>query len=696
MLKILSSGIKDILNLDVFIQKELEQYNKEDEVQAVAGWGHKATARKARALSARLNVPYIALEDGFIRSYDLGVNNAPMFSMSVDSIGCYYDARQKSSIEHYLEHQDWFDASYARKSLDLIKQICKLEISKYNRGIRATDKIFKAGKDSGRKKLLIIDQTLNDASLTLGLAMDDLAKNMAYIINKDFCDHDIYIKVHPDVLEGKKQGVIDIQELKQKVTGLEVIDTNYNAISLLKLFDTVFAVTSQMGFEALLLNKKVYCFGTPFYAGYGLTHDLTDNVAIQRRSHIKNVSIELLFAASYLKLCRYINPITKKQCSIDEVINLIALQKEKGQMYTKNFVLLHPTAWKRELVEHYLKDSTKIYYTDKADDALSLCTEHNATLVQWASRADESIKLRAQKQGIATLFIEDGFVRSKGLGSTYEKPMSLVLDTHGIYYDPMSGSQLDTILNNINQRDDYEDLIKRAELLIDYLNKNNITKYNVGTSFDIDAFLSDIKKRAGGREIILLPGQVETDASVKKAGGDIQDNLTLLQRVREHNKDAFIIYKPHPDVMALTRKGSRSGDKIDTLCDMIVSDFNIAFLYNIADKVCVLSSQSGFEALLRGCSVEVYGRPFYSGWGLTHDMCDNKARYARLNIKELVAGVLILYPTYFDWHTKLYANVEDICTVLSQDNAPRLKDSALVKVLRLIIRLKQKLGLKRL
>ena len=132
------------------------------------------------------------------------------------------------------------------------------------------------------------------------------------------------------------------------------------------------------------------------------------------------------------------------------------------------------------------------------------------------------------------------------------------------------------------------------------------------------------------------------------------------------------------------------------MCDMIVSDFNIAFLYNIADKVCVLSSQSGFEALLRGCSVEVYGRPFYSGWGLTHDMCDNKARYAILNIKELVAGVLILYPTYFDWHTKLYANVEDICTVLSQDNAPRLKDSALVKVLRLIIRLKQKLGLKRL
>ncbi|HJZ17667.1 MAG TPA: hypothetical protein VJ251_19865, partial [Stellaceae bacterium] len=61
---------------------------------------------------------------------------------------------------------------------------------------------------------------------------------------------------------------------------------------------------------------------------------------------------------------------------------------------------------------------------------------------------------------------------------------------------------------------------------------------------------------------------------------------------------------------------------------------------------------AGFEALLRGRRVVVYGRPFYAGWGLTSDLTGID-RGRRLTLEELVAGALILYPRYLDPVTRL-------------------------------------------
>ena len=64
------------------------------------------------------------------------------------------------------------------------------------------------------------------------------------------------------------------------------------------------------------------------------------------------------------------------------------------------------------------------------------------------------------------------------------------------------------------------------------------------------------------------------------------------------------------------------------------------------DEVHVLTSLAGFEALLRGKKVTCYGQPFYAGWGLTDDRMPPARRTRRLTLDELVAGTLILYPTY--------------------------------------------------
>ena len=84
----------------------------------------------------------------------------------------------------------------------------------------------------------------------------------------------------------------------------------------------------------------------------------------------------------------------------------------------------------------------------------------------------------------------------------------------------------------------------------------------------------------------------------------------------------------------------------------MIRDISTAVLLAEIDELHTLTSLAGFEALLRGRRVVVYGRPFYAGWGLTVDLAGID-RGRRLTIEELVAGALILYPRYLDPVTRL-------------------------------------------
>lgn len=81
-------------------------------------------------------------------------------------------------------------------------------------------------------------------------------------------------------------------------------------------------------------------------------------------------------------------------------------------------------------------------------------------------------------------------------------------------------------------------------------------------------------------------------------------------------------------------------------------------LLDAVDEVHVITSLAGFEALLRGRKVTCYGNPFYAGWGLTQDMAPLVRRTRRLSLDELVAGALILYPTYVSRTTGRFTTPE--------------------------------------
>jgi capsular polysaccharide export protein len=191
--------------------------------------------------------------------------------------------------------------------------------------------------------------------------------------------------------------------------------------------------------------------------------------------------------------------------------------------------------------------------------------------------------------------------------------------------------------------------------------------------------------------VILVPGQVESDASIRCGAAGIRTNLGLLTEVRRRNPDAYIIYKPHPDVVAgLRAKGAGEGSARE-FCNEVLGDVPMAELLAQIDEVHTLTSLTGFEALMRGKKVVTHGMPFYSGWGLTEDLGIinevSARRDRRLSLEELIAGTLILFPTYVSRETGRFITPEQALDELLawREKSPQCLP-AWRKVLRCILR----------
>lgn len=262
-----------------------------------------------------------------------------------------------------------------------------------------------------------------------------------------------------------------------------------------------------------------------------------------------------------------------------------------------------------------------------------------------------------ERRPAALITLEDGFIRSVGLGADLAQPLSWVQDDLGIYYDAGSPSRLERILSGT---DFLPGLLARAQALRLAILEAGITKYNLhGQAW----------RRPTDSHVILVPGQVESDASIRYGATDIRGNMALLRAVRQAHPDSHIVYKPHPDVAAGLRKAGQGERDAGKWCDEIVVHAALPQLLAGVDAVHVLTSLTGFEALLREVPVTTYGQPFYAGWGLTRDLMLTDAvrqrRARRLDLDSLVAGALILYPTYVSRTTGRYATPEQILQELA-------------------------------
>ena len=337
---------------------------------------------------------------------------------------------------------------------------------------------------------------------------------------------------------------------------------------------------------------------------------------------------------------------------------------------TPGFVVTGIRRWKQPHLKAFLgapNRGNRLTFVWDFEPALKLAKEQKLPLVSWAAKTTDDMVDQVKQAGVNLLFVEDGFIRSVGLGSDYEMPYSLVFDDCGIYYDPHRPSKIEHILNEMGRHPDrYRRAVERAQGLIQTVVRHGITKYNVGS---VNVTLPDVPH---DRRVLLVTGQVDGDASVRRGGGDIQSNSALLTTVRKNNPDAYILYLEHPDVASGNRPGKIAPELLRTLANQTLHGIRVLDLLPICDELHVLTSLSGFEALLRSVPVFTYGRPFYAGWGLTKDALTFPTRTAKLTLEQLAAATLILYPRYYDWDTGLFCRCEDVCERMIEKRSPTI------------------------
>ena len=283
------------------------------------------------------NIPTCYGEDGFLhsigRSVDFSLESRYRTgcSLTLDFHSAHFDCNHVSWLEKLLNSSYTFTEEEIVRARNCIKFILDNYISKYNNQPIYTPKYCK----TDRKKVLVIDQAVNDFSIQLGGCTEQTFNQMLHDAIKENPDADILVKVHPDMIQNPNRGGagtkkfghftgINLAELSDNII---LIADYLNPLALLKAVDKVYVATSQMGFEALLCGKEVYIYGCPFYAGWGVGVCRGDQSILSRRN--KSRSIYEIFSAAYIKYTRYINPDLGRRCEIEECLTFLKSARDK-------------------------------------------------------------------------------------------------------------------------------------------------------------------------------------------------------------------------------------------------------------------------------------------------------------------------------------------------------------------------------
>ncbi|MBN3780228.1 capsular biosynthesis protein [Burkholderia sp. Ac-20345] len=422
--------------------------------------------------------------------------------------------------------------------------------------------------------------------------------------------------------------------------GTQRLEVEHSLHEVLATSDAAYVVAASEGMGALLAGVPLHVFGAPYYAGWGLTHD---RLALSPRRQCD--SVDRLFETTFLKAASYLDPVTHGRGTLDAVLSFIELQHSVARRFSD----LNAVAgvafqwWKRPFATPYLTaGGGRLRWAKHASDV-----EAGEIAAIWGGRSAAGLR-----DGIRHVRIEDGFLHSTGLGSDMVAPYSQVIDRLGMYFDSSRPNELTAILNTAEFT---ESELQRAAALREAIATYGLTKYNLGRR------KPDWVAPAGAR-VILVSGQVADDASIRLGTQGITTTEALLDEVRARRPDAFIVYKPHPDVLSGNRIGHLGTTAVANIVD---ATSDLISLIEVADEVHTLSSLSGFEALLRGKEVHTYGLPFYAGWGLTADAVPQRWRERTLTLDMLVAAVLLRYPVYWDWRLKRFTSAEAVVNRLA-------------------------------
>ncbi|MBB99118.1 MAG: hypothetical protein CML67_06230 [Rhodobacteraceae bacterium] len=265
------------------------------------------------------NIAYARVEDGFVRSAQLGAIHTTPYSLVFDYSGVlHYDHSAQTDLEDVLNHYDFqSNPKLLQQAEELISLLCRLGISKYNPPLTTENDPFK--KFTGKKRVAVIGQVDKDMSMRKGnvdgWTMEDIIEIAAF----ENPTSEIIYRPHPEIYKGLHKSKTRLSRV-QKICRLASPEEGLP--QFLDGIDHVYVVTSLSGLEALLRGKKVTVFGAPFYAGWGLTDD---RATLLRRK--RQLSLAELFAGSYLIYAKYLGALDDSYIGLMAAIRRISADR---------------------------------------------------------------------------------------------------------------------------------------------------------------------------------------------------------------------------------------------------------------------------------------------------------------------------------------------------------------------------------
>jgi len=629
-------------------------------VDGFVGWGRRPSGLRALRLAAAAGREAITLEDGFLRGFAPGRADPP-HSYVVDRLGIYFDASRPSTLDRLLD-DPVEDADRLARARGLIDRLRAERLSKYNNSPLLT--CAQAGLPKGRPFVLLVDQVEGDASIAGAGAGPERFREMLAHAAEAYPGRVLAVRTHPAA------GERSLLRRAAAELGLDIVTPpRMNPWPLLEEAESVYTVSSQLGFEALMAGRPVHCFGTTYYSGRGLT---VDHAALPAGRAA--ASLEQVFHAAFLDYSRYLDLHTRAPCTMERALEQAVTVRDQRCRLTRPVFTAGLAAWKRKAMTPFLTGlGGPPTHVRSVRAAVHAARSAGGAVAIWGSDGPLPDDVPAMR-------IEDGFIRSRGLGVTLTAPSSIALDGPHIYYDARGESRLEAIIAH----GEFDEALKeRARQLARLLIRRGVSKYNLGAAADLPAV-------APGRLRILVPGQVEKDASIRFGSPAVRTNAALVRAVRRLYPDAFIAYKEHPDVVS----GMRSGGPTPDAADIVARSGDILHWIAWADRIETMTSLTGFEALLRDKPVGTHGAPFYAGWGLTDDRLAIPRRTRRIDLETLVAASLILYPLYVHPLSRLPCRPEDLVEEIAASPAarrPRLIEAVQRSVVRNVTRIEIRL-----
>jgi len=391
----------------------------------VVVWGRSPNAWRGAAVAGRRGVPLVRIEDAFLRSVRPGrMGDAPL-GLLIDPSGVHFDSSAPSRLEGILARHPLTDPALLQRAQVGMARLQAADLSKYN--------LHDTSPPPPPGYVLVVDQTRGDASIRHGGANAGSFAAMLAAALADHPDARIVIKAHPETTRGLRPGHFGPDQGHGRVT---LVSAPVSPWRLLAGARAVYAVSSQLGFEAIVAGHRPQVFGQPFYSGWGLSEDRNP---VSRRG--RELTATQLFAAAMLLAPTWYDPCLDRLCSFEQAADQLEAEVRSHREDRAGHVAVGMRLWKRGRLQAVFGQNKPLIFQDDPTRAVALARQTGRGLLVWAGKETAALS------GEATVRrVEDGFLRSRGLGASLVPPLSLVTDDLGIYYDPHRESRLERLI----------------------------------------------------------------------------------------------------------------------------------------------------------------------------------------------------------------------------------------------------------